>query len=401
MHTIRRGKSFLLLMWSGRTPKSVFLSALMLLSVLLSGCVGFETTVNPRAELQAYPLFIQEGETITLDARDSEAVEGVITDFEWDFGDGKTAKTVIGFTSHTYEKFGIYTVSLTVKNSGGGEDEITASIVVNGAPVLNLTVPDSVKAGESALLDASGSFDPEGKQLEYSWDLDWSEDSNNDGDNRNDVDAITPTVLLPTNKSGTKRGSLIISDGDGAAQYTSFELEISTRTFEVEWRTERILLEWDGYLDQGTSWEETIVPGLEGRIISFSAVLELDQELGPQDNFTLQLEIFNDGYRKSAKTEGGNITANETSKAELDRYAINPVGEDGTYTADFAEDVLQQLLDKPGFRNGQGDWTWTIFAQQADPDPLFEGLPDPDPGNDWTLEVIIELQVPVLTEIAV
>tara|TARA_B100000674_G_scaffold32856_1_gene23042 strand:+ start:17059 stop:18225 length:1167 start_codon:yes stop_codon:yes gene_type:complete len=388
-------------MWSGRTPKSVFLSALMLLSVLLSGCVGFETTVNPRAELQAYPLFIQEGETITLDARDSEAVEGVITDFEWDFGDGKTAKTVIGFTSHTYEKFGIYTVSLTVKNSGGGEDEITASIVVNGAPVLNLTVPDSVKAGESALLDASGSFDPEGKQLEYSWDLDWSEDSNNDGDNRNDVDAITSTVLLPTNKSGTKRGSLIISDGDGAAQYTSFELEISTRTFEVEWRTERILLEWDGYLDQGTSWEETIVPGLEGRIISFSAVLELDQELGPQDNFTLQLEIFNDGYRKSAKTEGGNITANETSKAELDRYAINPVGEDGTYTADFAEDVLQQLLDKPGFRNGQGDWTWTIFAQQADPDPLFEGLPDPDPGNDWTLEVIIELQVPVLTEIAV
>ena len=401
MHTIRRGKSFLLFMWSGRTPKSVFLAALMLLSVLLSGCVGFETTVNPRAELQAYPLFIQEGETITLDARDSEAVEGVITDFEWDFGDGKTAKTVIGFTSHTYEKFGIYTVSLTVKNSGGGEDEITASIVVNGAPVLNLTVPDSVKAGESALLDASGSFDPEGKQLEYSWDLDWSEDSNNDGDNRNDVDAITSTVLLPTNKSGTKRGSLIISDGDGAAQYTSFELEISTRTFEVEWRTERILLEWDGYLDQGTSWEETIVPGLEGRIISFSAVLELDQELGPQDNFTLQLEIFNDGYRKSAKTEGGNITANETSKAELDRYAINPVGEDGTYTADFAEDVLQQLLDKPGFRNGQGDWTWTIFAQQADPDPLFEGLPDPDPGNDWTLEVIIELQVPVLTEIAV
>ena len=401
MHTIRRGKSFLPFMWSGRTLKSVSLSALMLLSVLLSGCVGFETTVNPRAELQAYPLFIQEGETITLDARDSEAVEGVITDFEWDFGDGKTTKTVIGFTSHTYEKFGIYTVSLTVKNSGGGEDEITASIVVNGAPVLNLTVPDSVKAGESALLDASGSFDPEGKQLEYSWDLDWSEDSNNDGDNRNDVDAITSTVLLPTNKSGTKRGSLIISDGDGAAQYTSFELEISTRTFEVEWRTERILLEWDGYLDQGTSWEETIVPGLEGRIISFTAVLELDQELGPQDNFTLQLEIFNDGYRKSAKTEGGNITANETSKAELDRYAINPVGEDGTYTADFAEDVLQQLLDKPGFRNGQGDWTWTIFAQQADPDPLFEGLPDPDPGNDWTLEVIIELQVPVLTEIAV
>ena len=66
--------------------------------------------------------------------------------------------------------------------------------------------------------------------------------------------------------------------------------------------------------------EETINPGLEGRILSFEAVLELDQELGPQDNFTLQVEIFDDGYRKSAKTDGGNITANETAKAEMDRF---------------------------------------------------------------------------------
>ena len=400
MHTIRRKKHLSRGMRGSNGLKSAFLSSLMVMSVLLSGCVAFDSTVNPRAVLQAYPLYIQEGETITLDARDSEAIEGVITDFEWDFGDGKSASTVIGFTSHTYEKFGVYTVKLTVKNSGGGEDQITANIVVNGAPVLNLTKPESVKAGESALLDASESYDPEGKDLQFSWDLDWSEDSNNDGDKRNDVDAITSSVLLPTNKSGTKRGSLIISDGDGAMKYTSFELEISTRTFEVEWVSQQIKLSWDGYLEQGTSWEESINPGLEGRLISFTAVLELEQELGPQDNFTLQLEIPDDGYRKSVKTEGGNITANETTKAEMERFAINPQGEDGTYTADFAEDVLQQLLAKPGYRNGQGEWTWTVLAQQADPDPLFEGLPDPDPGNDWTLEVIIELQVPVLTEIA-
>ena len=146
MHTIRRVKKFLYIMRGGKGLKSIFLSCLMVFSVLLSGCVAFESTVNPRAVLQAYPLYIQEGETITLDARDSEAVEGVITDFEWDFGNGKTAKTVIGFTSHTYEKFGIYTVTLTVKNSGGGEDEISTNIVVNGAPILNLTIPENIKA---------------------------------------------------------------------------------------------------------------------------------------------------------------------------------------------------------------------------------------------------------------
>ena len=220
MHTIRRVKKLVCTMTMGTKSKSLFLSSLMLLSVMLAGCVAFESTVNPRAVLQAYPLYIQEGETITLDARDSEAVEGVITDFKWNFGDGKTAETVIGFTSHTYAKFGIYTVTLTVENSGGGEDQVSVNIVVNGAPVLDLSIPENVKAGESALLDASASYDPEGKELLYSWDLDWSEDSNNDGDNRNDADAITPTVLLPTNKSGIKRGSLTISDGDGASQYT-------------------------------------------------------------------------------------------------------------------------------------------------------------------------------------
>ena len=274
MHTIRRGKSFLTSMRGGLAMKSLAMSALMLCSTLLAGCIDLESAVNPRAELQAYPLFIQEGETITLDARDSDAVEGVITDFEWDFGNGQTSDTVVGFTSFTYERFGVYTVTLTIKNSVGGEDQVTSTIVVNGAPVLNLTIPDSIKAGESALLDASGSFDPEGKELMYSWDLDWSVDTDRDGDNRNDADAITSSVLLPTNNSGTKRGSVTISDGDGATDYQSFEIEISTRTFEVEWKTEEITMDWDGYLDQGSSWEESINPGVDGRIIAFYAILE-------------------------------------------------------------------------------------------------------------------------------
>ena len=381
--------------------KSVLLSSLIFFSSMLAGCVALDTAVNPRAELQAYPLFIQEGETITLDARDSQAVEGVITEFYWDFGDGKIAETVVGFTSHTYEKFGVYTVTMSVKNSVGGEDEVTSTIVVNGAPVINLTTPDNIKSGESALLDASQSYDPEGKALLYSWDLDWNIDSDNDGDNRNDVDAITPTVLLPTNKSGVKLGSLTISDGNGATDYQSFEIDVATRTFEVKWETQELEVNREGYLEQGSSWEDVITPGLESRIISFQAVLELAREPGPQDNFTLKLQIPTDGYKSSAKTEGGNFTANETSKAEMERGKINPVGEDGTYTGDSEEEVLAQLLNKPGERAAQGEWIWTIFCDQADPDPLFDGMQDLDPGNDWTLEVIIIIQTPNLTEVAV
>ena len=379
--------------------KSFSLSMLILLSVFVSGCIGLDSTVDPRASLQAYPLSIQEGETVTFDARDSEAVEGVVTGFEWDFGNGQKAETVVGFTSHTYDSFGVYTVTLTVSNSQGGEDDISATIVVNGAPVLNLTIPEQVKSGDSAFLDASNSFDPEGKDLTFAWDLDWTTDSDSDGDQRNDIDATTPTVLVPTNSSGKIIGSLVISDGTEVSVSESFTIEVTTRTFEVKWVTEELLFTWDDYLEQGSQWEDSISPGDQGRIMEYTATLELDQELGPQDNFTLTLLIENDKYEKTVQTEGGNITANETAKATMDREGINPEGEDGIFTADSEEDLMNLLVGQAGSRTAQGVWTWTVFAQQADPDPLIDGMIDPDPGNEWNLEVIVIVMSPVLTEI--
>ena len=361
--------------------------------------MGLDSTVDPRASLQAYPLSIQEGETVTLDATSSTAVEGVVTGFKWDFGDGQKAETVIGLTTYTYDTFGVYTVTLTVENSLGGQDEISTSISVNGAPVLNLTAPEQVKSGDAAFLDASNSYDPEGKDLYYSWDLDWSRDSDSDGDQRNDIDATTSTVLLPTNNSGKIRGSLVVSDGNGAAISETFTIEIVTRTFEVEWVTEEISFNWNDYLEQGNQWEDSISPGNEGRVIDFIATLELEQELGPQDNFTLSLLIENDNYKKTVQTEGGNITANETAKAIMERDSINPAGENGIYTADSEEELFNRLLGQAGSRTAQGVWTWTVFAQQADPDSLIDTLPDPDPGNDWDLEVIITIMRPELTEV--
>jgi PKD repeat protein len=379
--------------------KSFSLAMLILMSVFVSGCIGMDSTVDPRASLQAYPLSIQEGETVTFDARDSEAVEGVVTGFEWDFGNGQKAETVVGFTSHKYDSFGVYTVTLTVINSQGGEDDISTTIVVNGAPVLNLTIPEQVKSGDAAFLDASNSFDPEGKELTFSWDLDWTTDSDSDGDQRNDIDATTPTVLLPTNSSGKIMGSLVISDGTGVSVSEYFTIEVTTRSFEVTWVTEELIFTWNDYLEQGSQWEDSISPGDNGRIMEYTATLELEQELGPQDNFTLTLFIENDKYEKTVQTEGGNITANETAKATMDRDGINPEGENGIYTADSEEDLMNLLVGQAGARTGQGVWTWTVFAQQADPDPLIEGMLDPDPGNDWDLEVIVIVMSPVLTEI--
>ena len=43
-----------------------------------AGCLGaLDTTVDPRATLEAFPTLIQEGEMVTLDARKSSPVEGL------------------------------------------------------------------------------------------------------------------------------------------------------------------------------------------------------------------------------------------------------------------------------------------------------------------------------------
>ena len=268
------------------------MAQVMLLS-MLAGCLGaLDNTVDPRATLEAYPMLIQEGEMVTLDARDSSPVEGVITKYEWDFGDGTTAETIIGFTSHTYLAFGQYTVRITVTNDQGGTDDALATIVVNGAPVVNISMPATVRAGDAALLDASESYDPEGNSLTYAWDLNTLVDTDGDGDSSNDADATSETVLLDTSASGLIFGSLRVDDGAGALAVESFEVNVTTRTFQVTWITETYEVSWDEYLDQGDSWSGNMTPGDIGRVLSFNAVLELDQDVAPpHDNFTLGLNI--------------------------------------------------------------------------------------------------------------
>ncbi|HJL97928.1 MAG TPA: PKD domain-containing protein [Candidatus Poseidoniaceae archaeon] len=389
-------------MMGGRTVRSLLMVSLLVCSSFVAGCTGaLEFTVDPSAELNAFPLLIQEGETVTFDARDSDPIEGLIAEYRWDFGDGQTTETTTGFTSHRYTTFGIFTAELTVVNDQGGEDTATKTINVNGAPTLNITYPDSIRSGDSVYLDASNSADPEGDELRFEWDLNWGEDSDGDGDMRNDIDATESTVLLPTNRSGIIQGSLTATDSADATVKQLFTLEIKSRRYEVTWETMEVEYSWDEYLDQGQQWEGNITPGEDGRISSFLGVLELQQDiLAPQDNFTLSILIVDDGYEKTEQTGDGNLTSNESATATLSADNINPAGEAGVYDSDSEEALLHQLLSSSGNQSGQGTWIWTVYAQQADPEPLFEGAPDPDPGNDWTLTVTVTLFIPKLTEIA-
>ncbi len=381
--------------------RGLFLIAMMV-SISFAGCLGaLDTTVQPRASLEAYPLLIQEGEMVTFDARDSDAIEGIITSYRWDFGDGEKSETVTGFTSHIYDVFGAYTVSLEVENDQGGIDEAITIVIVNGVPTIDLTFPENPRAGDAVLLDASGSTDPESAELAFSWDLDWGVDSNGDGDGRNDVDSTEPQALLPTNTSGVYVGSLTIDDGQGGVVTEVFEVNVSARQFNIEWKEKTIQQSWSDYLDEGEEWTEEILPGQQGRILSFEAVLELENDvIQPYDNFSLIISIPGDGFKEEAETEGGNITQSENAKATITANDLNSRGLDEVIEADSEEMVMQMLLDRPGQNFGQGPWALFVRALQTNPDSNIDILPDPDPGNDWTLTLRIVVHEPVITEIA-
>jgi PKD repeat protein len=383
------------------SKRGVFLSAILLVQ-LLAGCTAvLDSTTDPRAALIATPNEIQLGEEVTFDARASDAIEGVITEFAWDFGDGTQATTIAGFTSHQFLRSGQFNVKLTVTNDGGGSDSTTVLVRVNGAPQINLSIPEVVRSGDIAMLDASQTVDPEGSPMKFMWDLNFLEDSNGDGDTRNDIDSTEEIVYLPTDTSGTILGSLTVDDGEGGVASQPFTIEVQTRKFKVSWIQDTLEWNYDDYLAQGETWSDNMTPGEGVRIMAYEALLELDQDLVfPPDNFTLSLKVTEDAYKRSAQTSPGNITRNETTMAELEDSELNPAPEEGIYDSDSAEELLGSLLGEPGARFGQGEWVWTIVAQNADPDSVIPGTPDPDGGNDYTLKIVITVLTPVLTEVA-
>ena len=383
------------------TRRSYSLAIIMLASVLLSGCTNPIGPPEPTASLTVDVDKINSGEPINFDGRESSTPDAtVITQFSWDFGDGSTTTTTQGLTNHVFSTPGTYEVSLIVENDQGGTDETHWTIHVNAYPVIELLSQPMAKVGESITLNAEGSSDPEGGVLAWAWDLDLSDDSDGDGDSRNDVDSSAPSITMLLNKSGEFEGAVVVTDDRGASAREAFKINVSTRTWQVTWEQKRVTEDWDGYLKQGESWTYSHVPGIESRLMEVNATLTLTMDLGlqlPQDNFTLRLAVPSSGWNAESTTSQENVTKAPT--AYIERDGMNPVPtQSSTYQRDYAEDVLRLILDNAAARFGQGNWTWQVTADQADPDFFVDDF-DIDEGNDWKLEVEFIILVPRISEV--
>lgn len=112
-------------------------------------------------------IFSCSGGAVTLTATGPEGAK-----YTWNFGDGESAegKSV----THNYTKGGAYTATVTVDDGKGtpcSKSMDAVNVRINSAPMVKLNQVQNVCTGESVSLDASGSVDPDGDRLKYTWDF--------------------------------------------------------------------------------------------------------------------------------------------------------------------------------------------------------------------------------------
>ncbi len=110
---------------------------------------------------------------IRFDGSNSYDVDGVVNNFNWDFGDGERGAGERPY--HIYRKPGSYKVFLSVDGDSVGQcdtrstDEILVSVAPG--PIPRIDAVAVAPLGQPVTFDASGSTTPTGKITSYSWDL--------------------------------------------------------------------------------------------------------------------------------------------------------------------------------------------------------------------------------------
>ncbi len=152
----------------------------------------------------------------------SDSPDGGIVELEWDFGDGIGSSTQANPT-YTYSTEGTFEVTLLVIDSIGAEAEAitTATIgtgTTNQPPTANAGGPYSGGVNSAITFNGSGSTDPEGTALTYSWNF-------GDGGTSNQVN---PTHTYTT--SGTKSVALTVTDAGSLSHTANTTVNVTSTT---------------------------------------------------------------------------------------------------------------------------------------------------------------------------
>jgi PKD repeat protein len=130
----------------------------------------------PRASFTFNPLSPQTGQKVRFDASLSSDLDGEITTYYWDFGDGTGGQEQQqNYIDHLFSTAGEYPVTLTVTDNNGQTATISKNIRVTPAPkppIANFKLLDPFPEWDTQVrFDASISSDPDGSIVSYYWDF--------------------------------------------------------------------------------------------------------------------------------------------------------------------------------------------------------------------------------------
>jgi subtilisin-like proprotein convertase family protein len=132
-------------------------------------------TVNGIPVANAGPdQLVNLGDTVTLDGTGSEDPDSDVLTYSWVQTGGGTVVALTGAdtaqpTFTAPEGPDVLAFELTVTDPGGETDTDTVIITVNGPPTANAGPDQDAELGDTVTLDGTGSTDPDGNTLLYSW----------------------------------------------------------------------------------------------------------------------------------------------------------------------------------------------------------------------------------------
>ncbi|UOX99768.1 PKD domain-containing protein [Blastococcus sp. PRF04-17] len=212
-----------------------------------------------------------DGLVAGFDGTGATDVDGTITGYAWNFGDGSTGAGATA--SRTYAAAGTYPVTLTVTDNRGATS--TATRLVTVAPVVPNAVPTAAFTASAQHLaltvDASAAADSDGVLTGYAW---------------NFGDGATATGVTASHayaRAGTYTVTLTVTDDDGATASAEKVVEVTAPPVQVVIADDafgRTVTGGLGTADKGGVWTASAGPTRQS-VEPGSAVLRLD---GPNQN---------------------------------------------------------------------------------------------------------------------
>jgi subtilisin family serine protease len=157
------------------------------------------------------------GEEITFSGVATDE-DGTIESYKWNFDDGTGYRTYeSGEATYTYNEHGEYDVKFKIRDNDGNNVTDHVNVRIHREPKAKITFPadeDDFSSDEDITFDASGSSDPDGSALSYSW--------------VSSLDGTLGNTKMTTSKLtyGRHRITLTVTDSDGASASKNISIAV-------------------------------------------------------------------------------------------------------------------------------------------------------------------------------